>query len=89
MTTFIRTFIRRRRHTVETCSSALRTSKQGRNIDLPFLNARQLMSYLTPSTIIGRLLLYADDAADIYEATCSGIEDKAVHARTGYIRALA
>lgn len=55
MTTFINMLIRRRRVTPITCVFARGGSRHGMKIDVPLLNARQLISYLTPSTSIGLL----------------------------------
>ena len=69
MTTRTNILMRSRLVTAITCAFAARGFKHGMKIDVPGLNAFQLMSYLIPSTSIGfDLFRFRNDFAHIKEA---------------------
>lgn len=93
ITILIKIFIRRRPQTSITVFLAERGFRQGMNMDVPLLNRRQLISYLTPSTNIGFglrfwLLWHTHQIIHIKEATGPRIEDQAVHTRRHHLHAL-
>ena len=87
MTTFVNMLILRRFVTAITCARARGGSRHGMKIDVPFLNARQLISYLTPSTSIG-LFRSADEFLHVDEAARRGVEHEAVDPRCNNLHAL-